>query len=319
MLPSLPPKMTAAASAQADGHATAGAAVPDGVGPASASGREPRPIRPTALWARSRRTDFVAAYGELDDLCERMQFGWSLSLREWCDPSDWVLLELARHAQPPPPAALPDGLHPTIAAAVGAIIDRHHWPMRNELRRLEILIDEFARRRPELVAYSLSGLFARCADRLITRFDQEDTTSLPGLCHAGQAAPGATPRTGDPRGAVAIARCDAIDGEAAAGLRPVLTVVEALSRSTADPDLDIIGRGLHALLASLSALAGAMGRLAAGLVPAPGALPPAARRSRARPSPGSAMAVVPRCLVTEEAAMHRDAQPPFPAEHGRGC
>lgn len=71
-----------------------------------------------------------------------------------------------------------------------------------------------------------------------------------------------------------------------------VTLVEALSRPLADPDLPIIARGLDALLAALAALAIAKGRLAACSGPPPGRLRPTVRRSRARPDPGGAIAAL---------------------------
>src|SRR5258708_26439905 len=103
-------------------------------------GDEPAvPAKPPGFDGDDRREDLVAASPELDPVCERLGFGWEPTIATWCAAPHWVLLELARAAQPPL-APYRQWSSASMPELVADLLATHHHPLRSELRRLALLI-----------------------------------------------------------------------------------------------------------------------------------------------------------------------------------
>jgi iron-sulfur cluster repair protein YtfE (RIC family) len=208
---------------------------------------------PPLFSGASRRADLVAAYPDLDALCDRLSFGWDMTLESLCSQSDWALLELARAAKPPRQARQADWSMATMSELVGDILITHHLPLRSELRRIDILIHQFCRRHPELAHFDLHGVYARLADGLNAHLDHEEGVVFPlGLAierasrHPGQDVPASSAVTGAIR-YMALGHQDA-----AQAIRRLLVVLRQVQMNTFDTDLGLISDALAAMLADLT-------------------------------------------------------------------
>jgi iron-sulfur cluster repair protein YtfE (RIC family) len=147
-----------------------------------------------AFSERDKRADFVAAYPELDALCERIGFSWDESVADWSRDAGWVMLELARAAQPPAAASDDPELR---SMGLGELVDhllrRHHQPLRCELNRVGLLIRHLAGAHPHhRDIQALASGFALLRDSLLVHLLQEELDAFP-LCvdldtHHGHAA-----------------------------------------------------------------------------------------------------------------------------------
>lgn len=135
-----------------------------------------------AFSERDKRADFVANYPELDALCERIGFGWDHTVAEWCRDHEWVMLELARAAQPPPTHPGEDLGSASLAELVDHLLRHHHQPMRCELNRLSLMIRHLAAVHPHHrdIRALASGFFL-LRDSLLVHLLQEELEAFP-LC-----------------------------------------------------------------------------------------------------------------------------------------
>lgn len=132
---------------------------------------------------RDKRADFVAAYPELDALCERIGFNWDDTVADWSRDSGWVMLELARGAKPPTAATDDDELRSAgLAELVDHLLCRHHQPLRCELNRVGLLIRHLAGAHPhQRDIQALASGFALLRDSLLVHLLQEELEAFP-LC-----------------------------------------------------------------------------------------------------------------------------------------
>lgn len=136
-----------------------------------------------AFSERDKRADFVAAYPELDALCERIGFSWDESVADWSRDTGWMMLELARGAQPPAAATDDPELR---SLGLGELVDhlmrRHHQPLRCELNRVGLLIRHLAGVHPHhRDIQALASGFALLRDSLLVHLLQEELDAFP-LC-----------------------------------------------------------------------------------------------------------------------------------------
>ncbi|HEX3135099.1 MAG TPA: hypothetical protein VHX44_16155 [Planctomycetota bacterium] len=129
-----------------------------------------------------KRADFVAAYPELDALCERIGFNWDNTVADWSRDTGWVMLELARGAQPPPTRTGDDLGSASLAELVDHLLRYHHQPLRCELNRLALLIRHLARAHAhQRDIQALASGFALLRDSLLVHLLQEELEAFP-LC-----------------------------------------------------------------------------------------------------------------------------------------
>jgi iron-sulfur cluster repair protein YtfE (RIC family) len=135
-----------------------------------------------AFHERDKRADFVANYPELDALCERIGFGWDHTVADWSHDAAWVMLELARAAQPPPTRAGDDLASASLTELVDHLLRHHHHPLRCELNRVSLLIRQLTRVHPhQRDIQALASGFALLRDSLLVHLLQEELEAFP-LC-----------------------------------------------------------------------------------------------------------------------------------------
>lgn len=135
-----------------------------------------------AFSERDKRADFVAAYPELDALCERIGFNWDDTVADWSRDSGWVMLELARGAQPPPLPDEGDLRSASLPELVDHLLRRHHQPLHCELNRVGLLIRHLAGAHPhQRDIQALASGFALLRDSLLVHLLQEELDAFP-LC-----------------------------------------------------------------------------------------------------------------------------------------
>ncbi len=148
-----------------------------------------------AFSERDKRADFVAAYPELDALCERIGFGWDHTVADWSCDSGWVMLELARAAQSPPTRTEEDLASASLGELVDHLLRCHHQPLRCELNRVSLLIRHLARaHQHQRDIQALASGFALLRDSLLVHLLQEEMDAFP-LCLELEALKLATTRT----------------------------------------------------------------------------------------------------------------------------
>jgi len=139
---------------------------------------------PASVFTASiRRRDLVAAYPDLNPACDEMGFGWHAPLKENVERPEHGLLELARAAHPPYVAFSRDWRRESMADLIQDIVAHHHMPLRNELRRLEILMARALHHAPALGRTALPGQFTDFVKRQLAHLDQEEYVAFP-LCTA---------------------------------------------------------------------------------------------------------------------------------------
>jgi len=137
-----------------------------------------------AFCERDKRADFVAAYPELDALCERIGFGWDHTVADWSRDTGWVMLELARAAKPPTTHKGNDLASASLTELVDHLLRYHHQPLRCELNRLSLLIHHLAGAHPhQRDIQALASGFALLRDSLLVHLLQEELEAFP-LCVA---------------------------------------------------------------------------------------------------------------------------------------
>jgi iron-sulfur cluster repair protein YtfE (RIC family) len=219
---------------------------PAGPAPAPATADEP-----VLFSLVNRRQDLVRAYPELDQVSERLGFGWDRTLAEQFPDPQEALLALARSAAPPAPARQADWSSYLVSELVSDLRDLHQRPLLRELRRLGILsshlrtvhradilleLDRRLRRLRQIVhrhvRHQLEVVFPRCIaleEALHGRrdWDGEEVTQAIRIMADGHTA---------------------IDRE----LVQASAVIGKALEECADPDLGVIRVGLDAIKAGLA-------------------------------------------------------------------
>jgi iron-sulfur cluster repair protein YtfE (RIC family) len=206
-----------------------------------------------ALFApTSMRSEFVSAYPELDQVCDQLGFGMEMSIGQWnADPS-WALLALARAAEPPLPAPTFDWSQAEIFELIDNLICHHHNPLRNELRRLALLIRNFDRRYPVIRDLDFNGSFTKLEINLVGHLDQEEQTVFP-HCLANEAESRGHGTGVNDAAEVTTGIRDMMSGHnyGSEELSHMIAQVDAAMRMVVDEDLDVIRVALTAIAADL--------------------------------------------------------------------
>ncbi len=201
----------------------------------------------------SSRSELVSNYPELDRVCDQLGFGTGMSIGQWNSDPAWALLVLARAAEAPRPAPAFDWSQAEIFELIDNLIARHHTPLRNELRRLGLLIRDFDRRYPAIRDLDFNGAFTRLEVNLVEHLDQEEETVFP-RCLANEArSRGHAMGTADAAEVTTGIR-EMMSGHdyGSSELTHMVTQVEAATGIVVDEDLDIILLGLNAISSDLA-------------------------------------------------------------------
>lgn len=150
----------------------------EGGSPASRAQLSPSGKKPLFTPASYRRA-LLDDYPELEHVCDRIGFGELLTLGEWSDTPEWALLELARGAFPPPPALSWDHASADVPELIADLVEGHHRPLRNESRRIGILIEHWSRCESNVENVQLAKRYQGFVDHLLARLDQEEATVFP--------------------------------------------------------------------------------------------------------------------------------------------
>jgi len=202
--------------------------------------------------ASGRRCDFVSAYPELGVACDRLGFGNGLTLGQWCQAPGWALMDLARAADPPPPAPLAYCTMATLTELIEDIIVAHHRPLLNEARRIGILVDQFWWRHPELHPLAICSDFVVFAQSLTALLHQGESEVFPLALEVERASRLRTEGNGLGNLTNSIHSMRLGSSKADADLDCLLSLVTPVS-STDDPDLALITHGMRAMQANLAA------------------------------------------------------------------
>ena len=224
------------------------------------------PVKPSALWIDTgmaetaaevftpdcQRAQLVAAYPELNAVCERLQFRWDKSVQEWCGEPGWVLLEFARAAKPPPPAPDLDWSFATIPELIADIIATHHRPLRHELRRLSLIVKQFCRRHAEFRHLNFDHAYTLFADDLLGHLDHEESVVFP----VSIAIEGADPRQPQPESTkhnvTSAIRFMSLGHDGASySMHHLMAIHDLMAANNIDPDLNLIREGLTAMASDL--------------------------------------------------------------------
>ncbi len=201
----------------------------------------------------SRREELVEAYPELAESCDQLGFGSGISLEEWCASSDWALILLARAASPPLPPSAIDWSQMDIPELIGHLINRHHRQLRNELRRIGILI-RAAERRDDTGRFSaIVERFSRLETGQRAHLVYEESVVFP-RCLAIEAASRGHARVNllDIDVTTGIRAMVAGHDEATDDIQHILTLVKTAASSSNDPDVTLIHAGIVALATDLA-------------------------------------------------------------------
>ena len=189
----------------------------------------------------SSRSDLVAAYPELDVVCESLSFGWGHSLSDWCSDPEWALLELARCAQPPSPPPILDWSSASLPDLIRDIVETHHNPMRHEISRFRLLISQFCLRHPDADLVEVAREFPGLVHGILIHVGHEEAIVFP----AGIAIHEASRRSGmrfpisiDVAAAIRFMSLGHDDVDHA--LRRMKALLGALSAAHIDPDLPLM-------------------------------------------------------------------------------
>lgn len=204
-----------------------------------------------AFSERDKRADFVANYPELDALCERIGFGWDLTVSDWCRDHGWVMLELARAAQPPPTHPGEDLGSASLAELVDHLLRHHHHPLRCELNRLSLMIRHLAVVHPhQRDIQALASGFFLLRDSLLVHLLQEELEAFP-LCLELEAMKLASTTTFDPIAAEPLHFMAAGHLETGDDLER-LGQLARRAGLTSDPDVGLVIQALAAMARDLA-------------------------------------------------------------------
>lgn len=125
------------------------------------------------------REELLEAYPELAEICDRIRIPPGIRIKEWDPSPGWALHELARAALPPVPCVVDDLSSADLSELISDLINCHHLPLRNELRRLGILIDHWSLRRAIDQNIEIPDKFRDFSDRLVAHLDLEESHVFP--------------------------------------------------------------------------------------------------------------------------------------------
>ncbi len=209
----------------------------------------PNKTVPLALFTlASNRNDLVSAYPDLESYCIQLGFMEGMTLSQWCSAPEWALLILARAARPPQPAPAMAWTPTEITPLVTHLENCHHRPLRNELRRMGILIRDFSHRYHGTVTAGIDHDFMRLEADIAARLDFEEMTVFP-QCLAIDAEP-CTPLSEKNTAHDVVIRLQAMvtnNDQSAFGLEHLLHQISTQQYLISDPDLTIISDGFVAI------------------------------------------------------------------------
>jgi iron-sulfur cluster repair protein YtfE (RIC family) len=198
----------------------------------------------------SRRADFVRSYPELDDVCERLGFGWEFTLAERFPSPLPILVELARAAQPPTPAHHPDWTSALVSELVSDLVDMHHRPLMREFERLGMLMEHLHEVHAERSFTTLATRFRRFRQTVRWHLRHEETVVFPRCIDLEDALRGYRPWN---KSTVTSALRVMANGHATSAriLATLIALAEKARDVRADPILGVIRDGLLAMQADL--------------------------------------------------------------------
>ncbi len=214
----------------------------------SSSQHLPNKTVPVVLFTlTSNRNDLVSAYPDLESYCMQLGFMEGMTLSQWCSAPEWALLILARAARPPQSTPAVDWTRSGITPLITHFLD-HHRQLRNELRRMGILIRDFSHRYHGTVTAGIDHDFMRLEADITARLDFEEMTVFP-QCLAIDAEQ-CSPLLGETTGHDVVIRLQAMvtnNDQSAFELEQLLRQIWTQKQLTSDPDLTIISDGLVAI------------------------------------------------------------------------
>ena len=215
----------------------------------SSSQHRPNKTVPVVLFTlTSNRNDLVSAYPDLESYCIQLGFMEGMTLSQWCSAPEWALLILARAARPPQSAPAMDWIPTDITALITHLLNHHHRQLRNELRRMGILIRDFSHRYHGTVTAGIDQDFMRLEADITARLDFEEMTVFPQCLaiDAEQCSPLSEKNTAHD----VVIRLQAMvtnNDQSAFGLEHLLHQISTHKFLISDPDLTIISDGLVAI------------------------------------------------------------------------
>lgn len=203
--------------------------------------------------AANHRCDLLDEYPELAQVCDRLGFGESMGLGEWSGSCEWALLELARGAFPPAPPLEWDMSSAELSELITDIIEGHHRPLRNELRRIGILIEHWGRREANPLRTGLVQRYQEFSDHLLAHLDHEESVVFP-QCVAIDLASRRPRRGARMPGEVtsAIRAMNLGHDDTERSLQQIRNLLDDITRSHPDADVAIIRIGLAEMAADLA-------------------------------------------------------------------
>ena len=215
----------------------------------SLSQYRPNETVPQALFTlTSNRNELISAYPNLKSYCIQLGFMEGMTLSQWCSAPEWALLILARDARPTQPAPAMDRTPTGITPLITHLLNHHHRQLRNELRRMGILIRDFSHRYPGTVTAGIDHDFMRLEVDITARLNFEEMIVFP-QCLAIDAEL-CTPLSEKNTTHDVVIRLQAMvlsNDQSAHELEKLLCQIWAQKHLTSDPDLTIINDGLVAI------------------------------------------------------------------------
>ena len=196
----------------------------------------------------SNRNDLVSAYPDLESYCMQLGFMEGMTLSQWCSAPEWALLILARAARPPPSAPAMDRTPTGITPLVTHLLHHHHRQLRNELRRMGILIRDFSHRYPGTVTAGIDHDFMQLEADITARLDFEEMSVFP-MSLAIDAEP-CSPLSEKNTAHDVVVRLQAMmmnNDQSVSELEHLLHRIWTQKHLTSDPDLTIISEALIAI------------------------------------------------------------------------
>lgn len=200
----------------------------------------------------STRTDLVATYPELDDVCEHLGFTHGVTLGAWTKNPSRALLTLAREARPPKARAAVDLTMATIPELVNHIVDTHHRVLRNEAARLRVLINHLAMEQFGGALIMMSRAFAGFVDSKLRHLQHEESRLFPLCIRLENASLGRCGWKCDEEVTSLIRHSSNGHCEFAAGISYIIGLANAAEANSHNPDLTTITSGLAAMAQELA-------------------------------------------------------------------